>query len=445
MRNGFLLAAVLLGACLRLIWPEDMEYKLDEAWTFARTQQAGQTEPFPWLGMPSSKNVLNPGMSVWIFLALGKLFRVDDPVELVRAVQITNVVALFLLAGFVLRCVPAHEREPWVWGIALAAVNPLGVLFQRKIWPPSLFALPAVLMLIAWWHRDRRGPAFAWGVFGACLGQIHLSGFFLAAGFVLSAVLFDHRRVAWGAWLVGSCLGALPMAPWLYYLATTGDSLPGNTLAWHRPFGLKFFTTWVTEPLGIGLHYALREDFADFLTYPLWHGRRSYLVLGLHAVLLATGILIAVVAIWRRWHAGADATPSPTGQAVNAAFWGYGLLLTLSCLPFYRHYLLVAFPYTYLWLARLALGPAWGTARWVGRVSLAVLFTGQLALTVQFLGYIHAHAGSSRGDYGQAYRSPQNYVRVLEERGRITFPPGGGVEILPGDPASGNGRTGGGP
>ncbi|HEV7223068.1 MAG TPA: hypothetical protein VGN42_10240, partial [Pirellulales bacterium] len=55
---------LLVGAALRLAAPDDVEYKADEIWTFERTQ-ADPQRPFPWLGMPSSAGMDNPGMSVW--------------------------------------------------------------------------------------------------------------------------------------------------------------------------------------------------------------------------------------------------------------------------------------------------------------------------------------------------------------------------------------------
>src|SRR5438105_3972716 len=96
-----LAVAVLVGAGLRLVWPDDMEYKEDEVWTYTRTESVGKTEAFPWFGMPSSKKLLNPGMSVWVFLGLARLFETQTPVELGQAVQLSNVAALAVLAGFV--------------------------------------------------------------------------------------------------------------------------------------------------------------------------------------------------------------------------------------------------------------------------------------------------------------------------------------------------------
>src|SRR5262249_35004334 len=158
---------------LRLVWAEDIEYKGDEYWTFQRTQAVGRTEPFPWVGMPTSAGFVNPGMSAWVFLALGKLAAAQSPPDLARAVQGLNVRALVLLVGFALRVVPREEREFWLWGAALAAVNPVAVLFHRKIWPPSVLPLFTLVLLAGWWRRERRWGAFTWGLVGALVGQIH--------------------------------------------------------------------------------------------------------------------------------------------------------------------------------------------------------------------------------------------------------------------------------
>ena len=35
---------------------------------------------------------------------------------------------------FVTKCVQEKEREPWLWGGALAAVSPVAVVLSRKLW-----------------------------------------------------------------------------------------------------------------------------------------------------------------------------------------------------------------------------------------------------------------------------------------------------------------------
>src|SRR5579859_6552862 len=132
---------LVLGAFLRLAWLRDMEYKYDECWTFWQTQGWFAQSGSSWLGLYTSNGLRNPAMSIWVFLGLGKIFAVTKPTDLARAVQIINIVALGLLAWFALRVVKREEREPWLWALALAAVNPLTVVFQRKIWPPSILPL----------------------------------------------------------------------------------------------------------------------------------------------------------------------------------------------------------------------------------------------------------------------------------------------------------------
>src|SRR5262245_51805900 len=83
-----LLLALFTGAVLRLIWPFDIEYKYDEQWMFERTQRVGVQEPLPLHGLPTSAQFLNPGLNVWIFVGLGRLFGVSDPPALARVVQL---------------------------------------------------------------------------------------------------------------------------------------------------------------------------------------------------------------------------------------------------------------------------------------------------------------------------------------------------------------------
>src|SRR6185436_5974144 len=114
-----------------------------------------------------SNGIPHPGMSIWIFFLLTKVFGTQSPPDLGRAVQIVNTVALILLAVFALRLVPRPEREPWLWATALGAVNPLAVLFQRKIWSPSVFPFFTLIYLVGWWYRHDRWGALLWGFTGA--------------------------------------------------------------------------------------------------------------------------------------------------------------------------------------------------------------------------------------------------------------------------------------
>src|SRR5438270_11356331 len=117
-----LLAAIALGAVLRLLWVNDIEFKADEAWTFEQSQQAARSGAWPGLGMPSSAGFRNPGMSLWVFVLLGKITGVDEPTRLARAVQVLSVLAIVALVLFAYGCVGREEREPWLWAAALVAL-----------------------------------------------------------------------------------------------------------------------------------------------------------------------------------------------------------------------------------------------------------------------------------------------------------------------------------
>jgi hypothetical protein len=406
-----LAVAILLGVVLRLVWVMDMEYKGDEIWTFEQTQHVGVDRPFPWFGMGSSTGMPNPGLSVWFFLFLSKAFALQDPTSLARAVQVSSILAIVLLVAFALRCVSRMQREPWLWAAALSAVNPLTVLIHRKIWPPSVLPLFTLAMLLGWWYRDRRWGALVWGLVGALLGQIHMAGFFFAAGFCAWALLFDQRRVCWWSWLVGSCLGALPLIPWVVYLTTHAGQHPLTADTWGPVLEFRFYAQWFTQPFGLGLDYSLKRDFADFLRYPLLGGQPTYVVAVLHVGLVALAVVILGRACYHLWRqrarlgtlwAGKD---SGTAFTQNAALWGFGLLLTASAVLIHRHYVVVAFPLPFVWLARQALLASARTPRSLrlGRTLLLSLCCGQFLVSASFLGYIHANQRPIQGDYGIPY------------------------------------------
>lgn len=394
---AFLSFALLIGVVLRLSFPGDIEYKDDEKYIFEATRTIGITEPWPMFGMTSGVGVKNPGMSIWIFAVLSGITHASTPPELARAVQLLNILGLFVLAYFSLCLLPEAERRPWCWATAFAAVNPYAVLFQRKIWAQSTLPLFCVLMWIAWHYRHKRAGAFLWGLIGICLGQIHMSGFFLPAGVFLWTVLHD-RRARWGSWLAGSLVGAIPLIPWLQYMiARPGNGFNWSSLSWI--LYPKYWIFWVTDSLGMGLAYILRTRyFMDFLRYPLMGGMGTYLVAVFHVVIIGTGILMLVSAK-TGWFSRVIRDSSETGLALYSVLFATGILMTLSCLEICRHYLIMTFPLEWVWLSHLGLcDPS------RGRRYLMVVWTAQLFISALFLVYIHLNHGVPMGYYGTAYQ-----------------------------------------
>jgi hypothetical protein len=403
-----------VGALLRLLWLEDMEYKFDERFMFDASGRIGPSQPWPWTGMTSGVGLPNPGMSIWVFVLLRKLFLADRPVELARAVVIMNVLALGCILYFAYRVVSSSEREFWLWALALVAVNPTAIQLERKIWAQSVLPVFSMLLLLGFWNRKTRWGAFLWGVLGACVGQIHMSGFFFGLGLLLWVLVWDRSEgqrlpeARWLPWLAGAVLGSLPLIPWLTHLGSLPHQAHG--FSWLRPLGMNFWFLWATAPLGLHLGYSLGTSaFLDFLRTPVMKGGiPTYLCALAHSVALGAGA-------WIFWQAGKAVRRqlaqhpgtlrelvgiggTPTAFVKSAGLFGFGLLLTLSTVKIFRHYLIIAYPLQYLWLAHLAL-PEKG-----GRIALSVLLSALLLLSVLFLTYIHLNHGAAHGDYGVAYQ-----------------------------------------
>lgn len=406
----FVAAAIAVGALLRFGWLSDMEYKGDERWSFERSQLVGTAEPWPTLGMPSSVGLRNPGLSVWVFVALAKVFAIHRPVSLDRAVVACNVSAFVLLFAFIVRKVRSDEREPWLWGLALAAVNPIAVLLERKIWAQSVLPIFCVFFLIGWLRRNRWWGAFVWGLVGAMLGQVHMAGFFFCAGFFGWELCAGRwraspgERTRWMAWLAGTALGVVPLVPWAHYVLTTHHA---EAFAWSQVASFRFYRLWLSDALGLGLDYSLGRQYLDFLRYPIVGAGDTYPALYLQGLSFSVGVYVAACAglsLWRargQWRGGLGALTraSEAAYAGAAAVVGYGGLLTATGLNVWRHYMIVTFPLEWTTLACVALASVRRPHRW-----LAVLWTAQLALSLTFLGYIHEHHGAVQGDYGRAFQ-----------------------------------------
>lgn len=391
-----LLLPLIGGVVLRLIWVGDMEFKADEAYLFAHAQAGA----LPGLGQASGVGLRNPGLSVWIFVALDHGFGLHTPTALARGVMLVNVAALALLAVFATRYVARPERERWLWATALTAVNPTLIVFSRKLWAQSVLPFFTMLALLCWWQRGRARMSFAWGMSGALLGQIHMSGFFFAGALASWTALFDRRSARWPAWLAGSAVGALPLIPWVHYVLT--QHVPTRH-ALRNLVELTFWRLWLERTAGIDLYTSLGRHAPSFLAEPRVGGHATYVVALLYAISVGGGLLILAGggrALWPRrgdWRAMLAGRTS-TALAVGATLVGFGILLTATAATIYRHYLIVAFALPFAWLAGLAL-----LQPRRGRRALAALCVCQAAISVAFLAHIHVHGGAPGADYGVAY------------------------------------------
>jgi hypothetical protein len=421
----FVALAIAAGIAFRLAYPHDIEFKADERWTFDEAGAALAGGPWRWLGMPMSVGGLNPGMSLWVFIGLAWIAGAETPPELARAVQVLNCAALLALPLFAWLSVPEHNREPWFWATALWAVNPIAVIFERKIWPPSVLPLFVVAMIAAWWHRRTAIGSFLFGLLAVLLAQVHLSVAFLAAALALWALADDRSSLRWWPLLLGAALGALPALPWLM------ESVGGASGArrWQFPI-LSFWVRWFTQPFGFGAEYTLGgAHFREFLASPVIEGMATYLVAILHAMLAALAIVLCARAAHVQRLRGIPAMrdivlgTDATGLLIRAALIGYGLLLTALTIvgaASHRHYMIIVAPLMALWVARVAAFGDGGPLRRPGRLAMAALCVAGALASAALLHYIHV-TQVIHGEYGATWAAQE--AGMAPPAPALSFPP----------------------
>ncbi|MEP7265360.1 MAG: hypothetical protein ABI772_12720 [Bacteroidota bacterium] len=406
---GFMIA---LGLLFRLLFAADMEWKDDEKLMYQLSTETAAKGTFPEVGMMSGGGVVNPGLSVAVFASLSHF--TNSPDGLVKFVQWINVLAILLLLNFIYRTVPLPEKKSWYYALSLAAVSPLAVLFSRKIWAQDLLPLFSVLLIFTIANRKKNVNAFFAGMIAMLIGQIHMSGFFLAAGFVGFSFLYDwyhHHKIKWLAWIAGGVIGCIPLIPWLQYISTHKQ---GSYLILDHVLQWKFYIYTFLDAHGLNLVYTFEKEITQFYAYPSVNGI-SLCVVGVLYILLAG---IAVYTLWMmvKYALGLMNVFRESGFIkwlfncslarfyLQGVFIGLGILMTFSGTEIYPHYLICIFPFSYVWLCKLYIDHK--------RV-LKMIIICQAVLTLLFLSYVHQNNGIFNGDYGQTYGSQDAETRKL--------------------------------
>jgi hypothetical protein len=440
----FLVVSFIAGLFLRTLYVRDMEYKEDEEYNYTQSQVIGTTESWPAYGIPSGVYIVNPGMSIWVFAALAKITHSTTPTGLCRALQLFSLLGICLLLPFALCFIrDPEEREPWLWAFALAMVNPIAILYQRKLWPEPFLPFFSMVLLMSWYKRDKKLGAGLWGFVGALVGQIHMSGFFYAGALFLWTWAFGGARPRpsdsaiseaskqrygvkprWRYWFAGSVIGALPLIPWAQAILSHPLTTPIEH-NWNEASQLKYWVFWISDAFGMHLGNTLGiyigdsqwEQLSDFVRYPIVGGHATYLVGLCHIAILgcmvwttfrlARWVSQEVRSGWIKIKTDLIGRESEGTFARDSALLGGGILMTLTNVNIRRYYMMITFPFEQFWLSRFALGSGSsdgrGGSKSSGRRMLAVLWLAQALISAHFVGYIHVNQGSPKGDYGDAY------------------------------------------
>ncbi len=413
--TAVVVAAVAAGAIFRLILPGMIEFHYDEKFSFDHVMTVLHGGPWPALGMSMSIGGPNPGMSVWIFILLGLVAHPDTPVGLAQAVQVLNVTALLAFVAFVVRSIPRDQREPWLWAAALWAVNPIAIIYERKIWPPSTLPIFIVVMLAGWWHRRSWAGSFFFALVTVLGGQIHPTCAFLGFSLFVWTLADDRHAFRWGGLIPGAVIGFLPTITWLTSSPSVGKGL--HTL--RLPLA-SFYGRWFTTPFGYGPDHILGPvEFPRFLGWPEIGGGHTWLVLAIYVAIVAVALALTVPAAWRYLRAGDHSLRwmllggTPAGRVVRAAFFGFGMILTLLTIRgggLYAHYMIVITPVMTLWVALTAKFGAGGVLGGRARLLLGTLCLLDAAVVVMMFSYIHT-IGDIHGEFGPSWEWQQAHPR----------------------------------
>lgn len=402
--NYFIFLCIAAGIFLRLNWNSDMEWKADEQWTYEKAHETAASSTFPAAGMRSGGGIVNPGLSLGIFALIASF--TDDPLSMNRVIQLINIVAVLCFAWFALTKIKPEERQTWLYGIALASVSPLAVLFARKIWAQDLLPAFSFLILLGNYYRHKNWGAFLWGLAGALVGQIHMSGFFLAAGIFVFTALHDrfHKiKFNWRLWFAGSALGSVTIVLWILYMMEHPQFTRFNIL---HLLQFNFYIYWFLDALGLNIMYSMRKEFWNFIKEPVVAGTPLYLIALAHLFLTAAGIFVLkkIIAYIKTFYQHMRqktfsvflfSNISITKFYLLAILLGLGIFMNFSGFTVHPHYLICAFPFAYIFLAKVFERKTW---------LLKGIIIAQLFITAMFQIYVHRHNGIKNGDYGVVYR-----------------------------------------
>jgi hypothetical protein len=383
------LAIVVAGSALRLAAPHEFEFKADESQMVDLVRAAGVTGELPWLGMATSQGVRNPGMSVWPFVALSYVSGADA-FGLTQGVRALSVLALLAAAAFAWWRLRGDDQQIWLAGVLLAAVNPMEVVLQRKLWAQSILPIVAVVMLWLWMDRKRSWRhAAGLGAIAAIIAQIHPSGMFVVAALVAGALWDQERRqVHWAAAAVGVAALAWPLYFWAGHAfematgAAPGGSLPMSPKTWLlNVVSFRYVHLLLSNVAGVAMRHSLGPEFTAFVANPI--------VFVAHIALIVMTLFALGRWLLRR-------CPLPVNELKPLLAWGLvgtGILMTAAGVFVQRHYYLGLFPLPYVAFALVLRGGK----SWMPVYVVAAL---QLVVSAAFLIFIHMNGGAPGAEFG---------------------------------------------
>lgn len=375
---------IVAGILMRFIWLDDMEWKWDEQWMFVHSSEWAKNQILPDIGVMSGGGIVNTGFSTWPFI-LFRLLKLN-PVQMVFAIAILNVIAL-LIFYFTIQKWKPKWKTLLLPAIAIASTHVLHIIFSRKIWAQDLLPFFTSLAFLGFVFRHRWIGIFTWAIGLAMAMQVHMSGFYLAASMVLTAVWYDGGIKHAFTWLWKLTMFVvwflLPSLNWFIHIFShSGEA----STSFSNIFKFEFFIRLISDTVGINIFYSLGKSTPEFLSAPYNYLNLCFLLI------LATILLYIVFKLFTQ-----KTYRSTIWQDKEAKFllWAYiilpAILFTLSGIPIRDHYMIVLFPMIQILFTLLIFEHNPKLLSWV--------LVCQFWISANFLLYIHK-TPEIKGDYG---------------------------------------------
>lgn len=324
--KNLLIFFVYLGIALRLLWPNDIEWKADESYAFEYGLAWARGEkPWPWLGVTSGAGLANPPFGFWILMLFSAWTK--DPVHATQLVSILNALSLWVALLW------AQKDSQKLWTLALFSVSFFPVLFAKKLWIQCL--LPPFLLILEWSSEKRKSlTQFVSGFVLCLLGQVHMSGFLFAPLWLF--VRADRRKSFSKSFWMGVLLAIPLMIPWMIEILThlsKGSSSGGHLFR------------EILNPAPLLKLFSFIFSLEDF--YSL--GAHAWDFVKLPPVFLSYSISIVFLLL----HARLFFQRFQFSDGMEKAFvLGFVPLFMLIGVSFPMHYLIVWFLWPFMWLVR---------------------------------------------------------------------------------------------
>jgi hypothetical protein len=212
-----LMAVLIVAAIVRFYDLQLMEFTNDQATALSLTSQWVDHGEFPTAGMRSSVGILNPPMFIYL-LALPYACN-SNPLFVTGAIALASTIAVGLT--YVIGRLTI-SRLGAIAAALLFAFNPWAVLYSRKLWAQDFLPVfsAAILLCLLRINRTRRSRWIAMLPVLLCIEwQLHFSAF-IALGSVGLSLAFCYRP-GWFRWsylAAGAALAMLMLGPYLQYL-----------------------------------------------------------------------------------------------------------------------------------------------------------------------------------------------------------------------------------